>query len=1082
MLATQENISKAEHGLSILFVCFCLSVMMVLYCLSANASTRKDSEAREAIVRAEALRGQWTKDALRQAIDEYDKTVLIWISASEFSSASHAMLKAGDVYFVLSEYAEAMKHYQRAAALAEKSDDWLAKAQALSNMGRVECYLGNNNLAQSRLTKALDLFDQHKANRDAAVSDAYSEALSNLAEVSYRKGNFSKALQQLRTALEVLQSDRDTEAKIHLFNGYITGSIGDPQKAVREINRALDLYRQTKNRIGEGLALIALGVSFSSRGDQKGAMKLAHDAVEIFHFIGDRHSEAIALNLLGQVYEKLNDYPVALDYYDRALQLFQTIGSVDGATIATFKLAKVNRLREHLEQALAYYQHCVKLTHAAGKLRTEANALNEIAMVYAEQGRFEQAWKQSQRVQKFYETIGDFRGQATALNAYGDLLLRVGQKKGALDAYRRAFPFSEKVDDKVILLSTFYGLARSNLELGSPDVALSLIRQSINMIEELRTNVGNPELGASYFSGVGKHYELCIRILMELDRLRPGKGFAAEALMVSERSRARLLLDLISESNSDIRQGVTPELLARERELKGLIRSLANYEMELQLSRRDASELTEVTSEIAQLKAEYQDLQTQLREQNPRASLLARFVPASLVQIQNELRDSDAMLLQYSLGEERSYLWAVTSNSLHTYELPGRKAIQDAATEVYELVTARQRVDGIAGDYQTKITASDNLYFEKASSLSEMLLGSVAGELGNRTLLIVAEGALQYIQFEALPVPGRLSSGPTKPLLIETNEVVVLPSASTLIAIRHTRKHMSLPGNVVAVIADPVLSSNDERVRTEGQPSSVALAATDKNLNQSLPQTPETFTNEGELPRLAHTSEEADAISAIAPWGTTLVAKGFDARRETVMSADFSKYQIVHFATHGFLDSEHPELSSIVLTKVDRNGVKINGLMPLHDIYSLDLSAELTVLSACQTALGKELKGEGLVGLSHSFMSAGSKTVVASLWKVDDRATAVLMDNFYDGMLQKGMTPSAALRSAKLKMMHEKQWSAPYYWAGFVLQGEYTNHIAVDRHEWLRRALVFLFLLILITAILLILQKRRRQTPPRQFT
>ena len=212
------------------------------------------------------------------------------------------------------------------------------------------------------------------------------------------------------------------------------------------------------------------------------------------------------------------------------------------------------------------------------------------------------------------------------------------------------------------------------------------------------------------------------------------------------------------------------------------------------------------------------------------------------------------------------------------------------------------------------------------------------------------------------------------------------------------------------------------------------------------------------------------------------MAKGFDASRETAMSSEITRAQIVHLATHGFLDSKHPELSGIVLTMIDRNGVGTNGLMPLPDIYSLDLSAELTVLSACQTALGKDIKGEGLIGLTHSFISAGSKSVVASLWKVDDRATAILMADFYEGMLQNGMTPSAALRSAKLKMMRNKQWSAPYYWAGFVLQGEYTNHIAVDRYSWLRRGLVLLFLLIPIVATMLMLQKPKRRIAPSQFT
>jgi CHAT domain-containing protein len=215
----------------------------------------------------------------------------------------------------------------------------------------------------------------------------------------------------------------------------------------------------------------------------------------------------------------------------------------------------------------------------------------------------------------------------------------------------------------------------------------------------------------------------------------------------------------------------------------------------------------------------------------------------------------------------------------------------------------------------------------------------------------------------------------------------------------------------------------------------------------------------------------------VAPWGTTLVAKGFDASRETAMSSEVGRAQIVHFATHGFLDSQHPELSAIVLSMSDRNGIKTNGLMPLPDIYTLDLSAQLIVLSACQTALGKDIRGEGLVGLTHSFMSADAKSVVASLWKVDDRATTALMGAFYEGMLQKGMTPAAALRSAKLKMIRETQWSAPYYWAGFVLQGEYNNHITVDRYSWLRPVLVILFLLILIAAALLIFQKRRRRTP-----
>ena len=484
-----------------------------------------------------------------------------------------------------------------------------------------------------------------------------------------------------------------------------------------------------------------------------------------------------------------------------------------------------------------------------------------------------------------------------------------------------------------------------------------------------------------------------------------------------------------------------------------------------------------MADQIARLRSDYQAVLAQLREQNPRLFSFEQFVPVDQERIQKELQGSDTMLLEYALGEEQSYLWALTSNSSDSYILPAGKEIEDAAREFYKILTARQGSEGQSEkDYQPNITAADKLYFEKASNLSRMLLEPVAEKLGNRRLLVVTDGALQYIPFDALPAPFAQTTGPVEAsttFLIATNEVVVLPSASTLIAIRGAQNHKGSPGKLVAIIADPVFSPSDDRVQREAPPA-VAKAAADQNPDQAEQQTIKKL----RLARLAHASEEADAISAVAPWGTTLVAKGFDASRETAMSSEVSRAQIVHFATHGFLDNKHPELSAIVLTMTDRNGVKTNGLMPLPDIYTLNLSAELIVLSACQTALGKDIKGEGLVGLTHSFMSAEAKSVVASLWKVDDRATAALMADFYKGMLQKDMTPAAALRAAKLKMMKEKQWSAPYYWAGFVLQGEYTNRIAVDRYSWLRPGLVLLILLILIAAALLVFQKRRRRIRP----
>ena len=1009
-----------------------------------TAGNQKDSEARQALAQGELLRAKSLAASFREATVQFDTAMQIWTSISDLSNAAHAALKSGDSYFFVSEYEEAYKRYQNAEALAAKAGDWVTKAKALSQMGRTQSFLGHNDVAQKQLTEALNLFQQHEADRNAIAMNAYGEALTNLAEISYSKGNFVKSSDQAESALRVLQHYRKGEARARLLMGQLTGSIGEIGRAVAELNKARELYQLANDKNGEMLVNTTLELAPSSTGNDGPQTELRLKAIEVFQSTGDRQSEATALNLLGYSYYGFGEYEIAIGYYRKALELSQNIGSVDGATATTLQIAIAYFKNKKLDDALNYYEQCLALARSAGNARDEAYALNGIAKIYVDKGLHQQAAAHYQQVLKFYEFIGDLRGQAMALNGYGDALLPLGQKQEALDTYNRALPFSESVGEREILIATLYGLARANLELGSPEVALSFIQRSLNIIEDLRANVESPEFRVSYFEGVQGHYELCINILMQLEKLKPGQGFAAEAFAMSEKSRARLIVDLVTESRFNLRTGAPAELLESERRLRALLRNQAAYRINLSLDKKDQAEAAEVDTKVAQLRAQYQAVLAQLSRQQPRLFQLEQAPPLDLRRIQSELRDRDTMLLEYSLGETSSYLWAVTSDSLKFYELPSRKAIEDLAREYYEALIARQ---GSAGQTNESIQAADKVVAQKSAELSEILLRPIAGQLEARRLLVVAEGALQYIPFDALPVPGANDGT----LLVDTKEVVVEPSFSTLIAIRGKQDRSTSTRKLVAVIADPVFGGNDDRVPD----------------NATLPKS--------HFNRLAHASEEADAIAAVAPWGTTMMAKGFEASRETAMSSDVSQYQIVHFATHAFEDNEHPEMSTVVLTLVNPRGEQTDGFMPLHDIYSLNLSAELTVLSACQTALGKDTKGEGLVGLTHGFISAGSKSVVASLWNVDDRATAVLMAHFYEAMLQQGMSPAAALRAAKLKMKQDKNWSAPYYWAGFVVQGEYENHIAVDQRTPLRFVLILLFLVGLIAASVLIFRKRKRR-------
>ena len=278
------------------------------------------------------------------------------------------------------------------------------------------------------------------------------------------------------------------------------------------------------------------------------------------------------------------------------------------------------------------------------------------------------------------------------------------------------------------------------------------------------------------------------------------------------------------------------------------------------------------------------------------------------------------------------------------------------------------------------------------------------------------------------------------PLIIE-HEIVSLPSASVLALLRRELAGREPAPKAVAVLADPVFSADDLRVRQPelGMRSSGSALATVRDEHHRNSDLTRSASESGVMSfaRLRFTRDEAEAILVQSRDRESLKALDFDAGLATVTNSGLDQYRIVHFATHGLLNSQHPELSGIVLSLVDEQGRAQDGFLRAHDIYNLKLRADLVVLSACQTALGKEIKGEGLAGLTRGFMYAGAARVVASLWDVKDEATAELMKRFYRGMLREGLRPAVALRAAQISMWKEPRWAAPSHWAGFMLQGEW---------------------------------------------
>lgn len=428
--------------------------------------------------------------------------------------------------------------------------------------------------------------------------------------------------------------------------------------------------------------------------------------------------------------------------------------------------------------------------------------------------------------------------------------------------------------------------------------------------------------------------------------------------------------------------------------------------------------------EISSLEDEYQQVQATIRQSSPQYAALTQPQPLGLKEIQQQL-DADTLLLEYSLGKERSYLWAVGRESLKSYVLPAQEEIEKVKDRVYQSLTARSIVRSLETPAQrnSRIAQADKDFAQAAGELSRMILAPVAGELENKRLVIVADGALQYVPFAALSV--------SSVALIVRHEIVSLPSASAFAVQRENLANRPVAPKTLAVIADPVFSTSDPRVKNDAADADTAT--------RSLEHLPANTSAASQLsiPRLPFTRSEADRILAVARAGSNLKALDFRANRAMATSGELSKYRYVHFATHGYLDTARAGLSAIVLSMYDENGQPQDGFLRTHDVYNLKLPAELVVLSACETGLGKDVRGEGLEGLTRGFMYAGARRVVVSLWNVNDKATASLMQHLYSGMLRGNKTPAAALRAAQIEMLRTAQWQSPYYWAPFVMQGEW---------------------------------------------
>jgi CHAT domain-containing protein len=940
-------------------------------------------EAEIAAQKAVALREKQTSRNLVAASRLFRESSRLFVAGRSYDRAAESHLQVGEIYFVLSQFDKARESYREALKLGVRQE---LRCTALSGIARTYASTGPYSLADSYSQQALNLCQQLSEKLQA-------EALEARGEVLHSAGDYSNSADCLRRArdLFVLAKDDNGQAQALLMLAYALFSQGGERlQGLQAAGQALRLFSLSQNNFGVAQVHAALGVFATITGQFETAQCNYRIAKPLFHEIGDKDDEASVLNGLGYVNRATGDWQKSLEYYMSAKATFAGMQDFLGEHESINGMGKALAATKNYPRLLPLYLLDLRLGRRANNPVVVASAFANIASAY----EAEQGYAQAER---FYRRSLEAYRAADHIGGEGETLIRLGRLQANQKQYQQAIASLEQAKLLKERMGQIEETAEIQYELGAIYRRLNRLQDSqlaiektIDIIENQRISISHFDTRASYFASVHRYYALYIQVLMLLHQQEPRLGFAEKAFEASERSKVRSLLDLLTTSDQD---APCDELLRR------------------QLEAADSTDFRTVD----------------LKEETPSVA-----PTLTLPDVQAEIADEDTVLLEYALGDEKSHVWMVDQHTITSYELPKSAQIKELVEAFRKaLAPPHLRSGESAADYQARVHKLGRAHRLHAQRLSRLLLGPVPLSAAKR-ILIVPDESLQYVPFAALPLP---SPGAGKDLLVNKFEVDILPSASVLGILRKATAKRAPPTATAAIFADPVFEPDDERVPTHRSGNTRSYQDRPASLSRALRD----IGGSQYIARLPASRDEANAIASVLRSGDpqdVKVALDFDASRAHVLTDGLSRFRLLHFATHGIVDARQPEMSGLILSLVDKRGRKQDGYLRLGDIYKLKLSADLVVLSSCDSALGKDLESEGIIGLPRGFLYAGAKSVIASLWKVNDDATAALMSRLY-ARIKKGESPGSALRSAQLEMVRDEQWSEPYYWAAFALQGDY---------------------------------------------
>ena len=951
----------------------------------------------------------------------------------------------------------------RRAALAERlsqrpeveaSGDRAALVQLNNEIVQLYLKLWDMNSAAQEAQCALDVAEQLAGSANASL---LVDTLVLSARVHIRRNEIPAAMAQLERAVQLSRDlhyrDGEACALSQLASAHMEADERD--KAADLTNDALTIWQELPNKPLEAEALIRKGEIYMIASDRAAEvtavlqqaeaicrslndlpclatslMDLGYQAIRegqwqtalsFFNQVEDLQIEneaepyiagQIAMGF-GLVYEAYGQLETARDYVADSLTYYRD-GAHDkrAASDAGSKLARILAVLHDYTAAHQRAQESLTSALETGNNLSIGLSHESFGRVWLEQRDYEAARSEFNSAIDYFTQSKTGWALARAQLYLGNTEQLLGNSTAAVNAYNKASRYFEEQHDYTNEAAVCFGLGKLALNNGQLPLAKDKLERSINLTEQMREYAWSKDLRSAFLASVHDRYRTYVELLMKLKEKERNPRLEIDAFEINEAGRARALIDSLHVLG-ELRQPKDRALVPKEQDLLGEEQKLVDARAQLTGKEDSDKEKADVERQLTDVRSRLEALEADLKT-NARFDDLLRSKPLKYEEIRNELTDADTSLLSYSLGTEKSFAWLITKDGLQSFELGNRETIDKAATQLVRLLKLPPEEVTDQAELQTSI-----------DEVSRLVVQPIADKLKTSRLIVVADGSLQYVPFQIL----KKSPGAGDPLIASMN-IVNEPSASALALVRRQRRTAERGGKLLVGFGDAIFS-----------PEYATGVASDADANQTTRTRSAQASRFTKLPPLFNAKHELLAISEMTGNDSTFFVE-HQASRENLLKVDLSQFRILHVLTHGVLNAQQPEMSGLVLSLVDENKQSIPGFVSLADIYHLR-APELVVLSACDTALGESLDGEGLVGVTRGFMYAGASGVVASLWKVDDDSTTELMKYFYANMLQQGMSPAAALRNAQMKIRSQPKWRSPYYWAGFVFQGNDDLNIRV---------------------------------------